>query len=171
MPRVVAATREAGHPAGPYASLLDRDDPTKGIDTTVAQPRYATGYFPLRNRPSILVENHAYKPYESRVRANHDFLLALFGEIAREPRALTEAVREAERRTVALGAPDAPASRIVVRYATDDVGDTVEWPVYAWSSSTYAVDCARPRCPGSTAPHRHSSSRAHAAISWHRVGP
>ena len=69
MPKVIAATERAGHRVGPYVSLLDRDDPTKGFTSNVGEPRYATGYYPLRNRVSVLVENHAHKPYADRVRA------------------------------------------------------------------------------------------------------
>ncbi len=67
MPRVLAATEKAGHRAGPYVDLKDGNDPGKGFSSWVGTPRYATGYYPLRNRPSILVEMHSYKPYRQRV--------------------------------------------------------------------------------------------------------
>lgn len=132
MPRVVGATGQAGHRVGPYVSLLDRDDPSKGLNSYVGQPRYATGYYPLRNRPSILVENHAYEPYEKRVRANHDFMLALLAEIASSPRSLIDAVRADERRTVERGRPDAPPSSVVVRYTETEPTDRLLFPSYEW---------------------------------------
>jgi hypothetical protein len=132
LPAVLEATREAGHPLGPYVDLVDRSDPSRGFSSIAGEPRYSGGYFPLRNRLSILVENHSYKPFEARVRANHDFLLALLRQVARRPAALVDAVAAAERRTVKRGrAADPPP--VVVRYAEDDVGDTVRWPVYSWS--------------------------------------
>jgi hypothetical protein len=138
MPSVTAATRALGHENGPYVSLVRPDDPGAGIDSIVAEPRYATGYYPLRNRPSILVENHAYKPYRERVLANRDFLLALLREIAREPATLVEAVREAEERTVADGRPDAPPSSVTLRYRHADPA-TLRSPLYAWTRDTSVV--------------------------------
>ena len=133
IPRVARATRAAGHPTGPYVSLLERLDPTEGFSSWVGQPRYSTGYFALRGIPSILVEMHSYKPYEQRVRANHDFLVALVEEVARSGDTLVRAVGEARARTTALGRVDAEPSRVDVLYEADDTGDTIEWPVYAWS--------------------------------------
>jgi hypothetical protein len=134
MPRVVQATKRAGHPVGPYVSLLDGSDPAQGFDSFVGGPRYSTGYFPLRNRPSILVENHAYKPFRDRVLANRDFLLALFREIAAAPEKLREAVREADARTVQMGRPDAPRSDLVLRFKRSEQVDKIRWPVYEWYS-------------------------------------
>jgi len=133
MPSVLKATEEAGHRVGPYVSLLDRTDPSKGFDSWVGGPRLATGYFPLRNRPSILVENHAYKPFRQRVLANRDFLLALFREVASAPNELVRAVQSAERRTVELGRPGADRSELTLSYALLPPTETVRWPVYEWS--------------------------------------
>src|SRR6185436_10084578 len=131
MPAVLAATEKAGHRNGPYVDLEDRDDPTKGFSSWVGEPRYSSGYFPLRNRPSILIEMHSYKPYRQRVLANRDFLLALFAEVARDPASLTRAVAEAEAATVALGRQDAPPSQVVVEYAASPEKDKIRFPVYA----------------------------------------
>ena len=139
MPAVLAATAKAGHKNGPYVDLLDGNDPAKGFSSWVGQPRYSSGYFPLRNRPSILVETHSYKPYKERVLATRDFLLALLGEIARDPGSLTRAVAEAEAATVARGKPDAPPSDAVVSYEAADESDPIRFPVYASESRTSAV--------------------------------
>jgi hypothetical protein len=139
MPPVLAATREAGHPVGPYVSLLDRSDPTKGFDSWVGGPRYSTGYFPLRNCPSILIENHAYKPFRDRVLANRDFLLALVDRIAAEPGRLVRAVARARQETVELGRPGADRSEIVLRWAQLPPTETVSWPVYEWYSEPSAA--------------------------------
>lgn len=132
MPAVLAATEEAGHRVGPYVSLLDRSDPLKGFDSWVGGPRYSTGYFPLRNRPSILIENHAYKPFRDRVLANRDFLLALLRRIATASDRLVEAVQRAERATVALGRAGADPSQMVLRWAQLPPTESVLWPVYDW---------------------------------------
>jgi hypothetical protein len=147
LPAVAEATRRAGHPIGPYLELLSSDDPAKGAITPPYRPRYSTGYFALRNRPSILIETHSHKPFRARVLGNHAWMAALLAEVARRPSALVEAVDAAERRTVALGAPDAAPSEAVLRYGPDrdDPGagggapDHVRVPLYAWSTATSIV--------------------------------
>ena len=132
LPAVVAATEKAGHRVGPYVSLLDRNDPSKGFGSYVGEPRYATGYYPLRNRPSILVENHAHKPYRMRVLANRDFLLALFEQVATGRAELVEAVRAAEKRTISMGTAKAEPTKIVLTYEPEAAEDEILFPVYAW---------------------------------------
>jgi hypothetical protein len=147
LPAVAEATRAAGHPIGPYLELLSNDDPAKGAITPPYRPRYSTGYFALRNRPSILIETHSHKPYRVRVLANHAWMVALLTEVARHPAALTEAVSVAEKRTVALGAPDAAPSEMALRYGPDrdDAGagggapDRVRIPLYEWSTAPSLV--------------------------------
>ncbi|HYX26841.1 MAG TPA: M14 family metallopeptidase [Thermoanaerobaculia bacterium] len=139
MPAVLAATARAGHKNGPYVDLVDRNDPAKGFNSWVGQPRYSTGYFPLRNRPSVLVEMHSYKPYEQRVMANRDFLVALLEEIARDPASLTRAVADAEAATVALGRPDAPPSQVAVDVESGEQADRIRFPVYAGETKTSVV--------------------------------
>jgi hypothetical protein len=136
MPAVLAATEKAGHRAGPYVDLKDGNDPSRGFSSWIGTPRYATGYYPLRNRPSILVEMHSYKPYGQRVAANRAFLLALLAEIARDPGSLTRAVADAEAGTVALGKPDAQPSLVTVAYEESEAADTIRFPVYAGDAAT-----------------------------------
>ena len=138
-PKVLAATEKAGHRAGPYVDLKDGNDPGKGFGSNVYPPRFSTGYWPLRNRPSILVEMHSYKPYKQRVLANRDFLLALLGEIASDPDGLVRAVAEAEAATVELGRPDAKPSTVVLAFEESEAADTIRFPVYAHEVGTSAV--------------------------------
>jgi hypothetical protein len=56
LPAVAEATSSAGHPIGPYLELLSSEEQLKGAITPPYRPRYSTGYFALRNRPSILIE-------------------------------------------------------------------------------------------------------------------
>ena len=139
LPAVAKATEQAGHRVGPYVWLLDRDDPSKGFRSYVGEPRYATGYYPLRNRPSILVENHAHKPYRLRVLANRDFLLALFAQVAEGRESLIEAVRAAEERTIASGRAKAEASEVILTYEPETAEDRILFPVYAWESRPSVV--------------------------------
>ncbi len=139
LPPVFEKLDEAGIPNGPYVSLIDRHDPSRGIDSSVAGPRFSTGYFTLRNRISLLVEMYAYAPYEARVRANKAMLEELLREIAREPRALVTAVDQARARTIDLGLPDAKPSDIVLRWRTATGDDTVFFPVCKWTTEDSMV--------------------------------
>jgi hypothetical protein len=147
LPAVAEATRRAGYPVGPYLELLSSDEPLKGAITPPYRPRYSTGYFALRNRPSILIETHSHKPFRTRVLGNRAWLLALLDQVARDPAALVEAVTAAERRTVALGDPNAPPSDVVLRYGPDrddpaaggGAPDQVRLPLYDFSSATSLV--------------------------------
>jgi hypothetical protein len=147
LPAVAEATRSAGHPIGPYLELLSSEEPLKGAITPPYRPRYSTGYFALRNRPSVLIETHSHKPFRTRVLGNHAWLGALLEQVASQPSALVEAVAAAERRTVALGAADAPASEVALRYGPDrddpaaggGAPDRVRLPLFAFSRSTSVV--------------------------------
>ncbi|MFL6193938.1 MAG: M14 family metallopeptidase [Thermoanaerobaculia bacterium] len=139
MPAVSAATAKAGHKNGPYVDLVERNDPSKGFSSWVGQPRYSSGYFPLRNRPSVLVENLSYKPYRDRVLANRDFLVALLDEVARDPEELPRAVAQAEAAEVARGKAGAPPSDVVVTWEQSDQADRIRFPVYAGDVGTSVV--------------------------------
>jgi len=100
---VLKRTGEAGHPNGPYVSLADRVDPTRGIEWYPSRPRLSSEYFPLRNRASITIEMHSYKPFRDRVMANHDFLVELVSEMDRAGEELIRAVGRAEADVGAKG--------------------------------------------------------------------
>jgi hypothetical protein len=134
MPRVLAATAAAGHRNGPYVDLTDRSDPAAGFSSWVAEPRYATGYYPLRHRPSILIENHSYKPYRDRVLANRDFLAAMLDEIERDSAGthLVAGVTAGEAVTVAAGRAGAEPSEVVLTWEPAPEPDRIRFPVYDW---------------------------------------
>jgi len=140
LPRVLAATVEAGHPSGPYVSLWDRTDVAAGMSWAGIQlPRFSTGYFPLINRPSILIEMHAHKPFRDRVLANRDFMDALIVEAGRAGPELVRAVAAAEQATVAKGRPDAEPSAAVVTWKASGDLDSVTWPAYRITEETSVV--------------------------------
>jgi len=139
LPAVFETLNKQGIPTGPYVSLIDGSDPAQGIDSSVAGPRYSTGYFTIRNRISILVEMYAYAPFEERVRANKMMLEELLREISEEPGELVRAVKQAAACTTALGRPEAAPSDIVLRWKTSSGGDTIKFPVCRWTLNTSLV--------------------------------
>jgi hypothetical protein len=134
LPKVLAETAAAGHPNGPYVELVSGSDPTAGIIWDVSQPRYSSGYFPLRNRPSILIEMHAPKPFRNRVLANKVFLEELILEVGRSGKGLKRAVEAADAHTATLGLADADPSQVVVRWGVAEEGETITWPAFEWTT-------------------------------------
>jgi hypothetical protein len=66
-----------------YMSFKDTDDPMSGFVDSVSEPRFSTGYFPLRNRLAMLVETHSWKDYPTRVRITHDTVISVLEQVAR----------------------------------------------------------------------------------------
>lgn len=66
-PAVTKALARQGHIPGVYPSAVDARDPAKGIRFSPEGPRYSTGYGDFIGMPTVLVENHALKPYRQRV--------------------------------------------------------------------------------------------------------
>jgi murein tripeptide amidase MpaA len=60
-----------------YPDLFSVDDPASGFVLTVYSPRFSTGYFPARNRFTVLVETHSWKTYAVRVRTSRNTIIAL----------------------------------------------------------------------------------------------
>lgn len=60
-----------------YPDLVEADDPSGGFHLTVYSPRFSTGYFPSRNRYTVLVETHSWKDYATRVRVTRNTLIGL----------------------------------------------------------------------------------------------
>lgn len=60
-----------------YPDLARTDDPTSGFVLTVYSPRFSTGYFPQRNRFTVLVETHSWKGYAQRVQVTRHTILEL----------------------------------------------------------------------------------------------
>jgi len=60
-----------------YPDLARTDDPSSGFALTVYSPRFSTGYFPQRNRFSVLVETHSWKSYAHRVRVMRNTVMSL----------------------------------------------------------------------------------------------
>ncbi|MEU6307109.1 M14 family zinc carboxypeptidase [Streptomyces chartreusis] len=60
-----------------YPEPVIEDDPASGFQVTAYTPRYSTGYFPTRNRYTVLVETHSWKNYATRVRISRNAIVGL----------------------------------------------------------------------------------------------
>ncbi|HEU4595997.1 MAG TPA: M14 family metallopeptidase [Pyrinomonadaceae bacterium] len=95
--RILRAAEKDGNLFSEYLVFRDNRDPSKGIDSFIATPRFATGYVPVvRNRPALLIETHMLKEHRSRVRGTYDILRAALEEVNRDPEGLMRAGRLAD---------------------------------------------------------------------------
>jgi len=60
-----------------YPDLVETDNPESGFVLTVYSPRFSTGYFAQRNRFTVLVETHSWKPYAKRVEVTRNTIVGL----------------------------------------------------------------------------------------------
>jgi murein tripeptide amidase MpaA len=111
---MVERLQERGHLVSPYLDFKTGNDPRGGIEYNNSLPRFSTGYPPLQSRAALLVETHMLKPYGSRVKATYDLMLSVLQEIHNHPRALLDAVRDAEAAAVARAQSKDPAKRMLV---------------------------------------------------------
>ncbi len=129
VPKALAEVESWGFNTAPYVEFADSRNPLAGIAADPFGPRFATGYFGLRGVPSILVENHAIKPFGDRVKTNLRFLTALLELTGKNGKSLLTAREKArqEARGAAVG------SSVVVEAATDrEKPEPVEFATFVW---------------------------------------
>ncbi|HEX8473773.1 MAG TPA: M14 family metallopeptidase [Pyrinomonadaceae bacterium] len=119
--RIIPAAESPENLLSPYMVFRDNRDPTKGIDSFIASPRFATGFVPVvRNRPALLIETHMLKPHRPRVRGTYDILRAALEEVNRDPENLIRAGRTADEQTINEGKTYDPARRVALRVELTD---------------------------------------------------
>lgn len=108
-----------------YPDLAVTDDPSSGFALTVYSPRFSTGYFPQRNRFTVLVETHSWKPYTRRVRVMRNTIVNLTELVA---------THGAEWRTLAVQA-DVTATTLGGATVTLDYASSWREPAQAGSAT------------------------------------
>ena len=86
-----------------YPDLASTDDPASGFALTVYSPRFSTGYFPQRNRFTVLVETHSWKDYAHRVRMMRNTINSLAELVAAHGRNWLELAHQADQAAMKLG--------------------------------------------------------------------
>lgn len=85
----------------PYVSLKNWSAGLdSGITDWASSPRLSTGYFALRNRPSLLVETHMIKPYKERVYATKAVLETTFEFLRNNSKEILTLNQNADRNSV-----------------------------------------------------------------------
>ncbi|MCM3875890.1 MAG: M14 family metallopeptidase [Thermoanaerobaculia bacterium] len=137
VPKALSDVEKEGVATGAaYVEFRDAGDPMKGFDSSVFSPRYSSGYFPLRNVPSILVETHALKPFGERVRANELFLRAL---LERTGRASKELLSARETARAAARGMSVGSSIVVAAEGDPERPETIAFPTWEWSEAVSPV--------------------------------
>jgi hypothetical protein len=103
---IAELARQGSLPLDFYPDLARTDDPASGFALTVYSPRFSTGYFPQRNRFTLLVETHSWKPYAARVRVTRNTVVSLAGLTAAHGRKWLELARQADAAAARLGGSD-----------------------------------------------------------------
>lgn len=89
-----------------YPDLAQMDDPASGFQLTVYSPRFSTGYFPARNRYTMLVETHSWKDYATRVRVTRNTIVDLAELTAAHGKSWLEEVKRADAAAARLSGSD-----------------------------------------------------------------
>jgi murein tripeptide amidase MpaA len=83
--RLIDRLAELGSlPLNFYPDFAKTDDPASGFALTVYSPRFSTGYFPQRNRYTVLVETHSWKTFEHRVKITRNTIVTLAELVAKQ---------------------------------------------------------------------------------------
>jgi hypothetical protein len=101
---LIARLTDLGHLALDfYPDLASTDDPASGFALTVYSPRFSTGYFPQRNRFTVLVETHSWKNYARRVQVMRNTINSLAELVAAHGGNWLELAHQADQAAMKLG--------------------------------------------------------------------
>ncbi|MBK7670314.1 MAG: M14 family metallopeptidase [bacterium] len=129
-----------GWPIFPYVMLKDWADPTSGLVTSAATPRFSQGYVALQNRPGLLVEAHMLKDYATRVEVVGRLLRHSLGWLSGEAKSLRSAVAAADAFTAG---PGFRATPLALDFALTDSVRTVDFLGVGASEQVGAVTGGR----------------------------
>jgi hypothetical protein len=144
--------RQGSKPLPFYPDLASQDDPASGFLLTVYSPRFSTGYFPQRNRFTLLVETHSWKDYATRVRVTRNTIIGLAELLAAHGAAWQELSRQADATATRLA-----GSEVVLDYsagwhepasgARSGAGDApaaplIDFPGYAYTRTPSEISGA-----------------------------
>jgi hypothetical protein len=141
---ITQLSKQGSMPLPFYPDLAEPDNPASGFLLTVYSPRFSTGYFPQRNRFTLLVETHSWKEYAHRVQVTRNVVVGLAQLLAEHGTAWQALTRQADEAAQRLGGSDvtldyssgwreAASTRAVV--AGEKGAQTLDFPGYAYTRS------------------------------------
>jgi len=135
---VIAELRKRGSDPLPfYPSFVKYEDPASGFADDVAEPRFSTGYFQLRNRFGMLVETHSWKDYPTRVAITHDTVLAVLRQVAQKGRDWRRIEDEADARSAQLAGTSVPLD-----YEATQASRTIDFKGYEYTRTPSEISGA-----------------------------
>jgi len=93
-----------------YPDFARTDDPASGFLLTIYSPRFSTGYFPQRNRFTLLVETHSWKSYARRIEVTRNTILGLVELVAAHGSRWEVEAHEADENAIRIGGTDVTLS-------------------------------------------------------------
>jgi murein tripeptide amidase MpaA len=149
--RLIERLAELGSlPLNFYPDFARTDDPASGFALTVYSPRFSTGYFPQRNRYTVLVETHSWKKYEHRVKVTFNTIVTLAELVTAQGQEWLKLCHQADETARALGGRDVTLDYVTrwrepSRAGTavdqrDDAGArTIDFRGYAYTRNQSAI--------------------------------
>jgi CheY-like chemotaxis protein len=101
-PYIERSVTDSGHVIGEYVGVGEAN-PSTGLTVGHDTPRFSTGYMVVQSRPSLLVEQHMLKDYQTRVTGNYELLRAILEVLNRDAAKVVAMNREADEQTIARG--------------------------------------------------------------------
>ena len=126
--------KQGSMPHAFYMSFADTDNPQSGFVDGVSDPRFSTGYFPLRNRLAMLVETHSWKDYPTRVRITRNTVVSVLSQVAQHGKAWQKAAYDADARASTLA-----GSTIPMTYKASDKVRMIDFRGYAYTRTPSEV--------------------------------
>ena len=105
---IAKLAQQGSQPLPFYPDLFRVDDPASGFMQTVYSPRFSTGYFPTRNRFTVLVETHSWKNYAIRIRVTRNTIVGLAELVSKYGREWLEEVHRSDVEAVKVGGTEVP---------------------------------------------------------------
>ncbi|MBL7542703.1 MAG: hypothetical protein JNL11_02755 [Bdellovibrionaceae bacterium] len=109
-----------------YPSFEEDDRPLSGFSRGVSPPRFANGYWFVRNRIGVLVESHSWKDYPTRVKTHYDTVASTLEIAQQKGAAWTIVAQELDKQNLA-------GKKIDVSFKKTGQFSTIEFPGYKFS--------------------------------------
>jgi murein tripeptide amidase MpaA len=149
--QLIARLAELGSmPLDFYPDLAKTDDPSSGFALTVYSPRFSTGYFPQRNRYTVLVETHSWKQYAHRIRVTRNTIVTLAELVAAQGDGWLQLCSQADATAKRLGGADVTLDYVTrwrepsragsaTRERDDQDARIIDFPGYAYTRTESAI--------------------------------
>ena len=149
--QLIARLAELGSmPLDFYPDLAKTDDPSSGFALTVYSPRFSTGYFPQRNRYTVLVETHSWKEYAHRVRITRNTIVTLAELVSVHGQEWVKLCDQADATATRLGGTEVTLDYVTrwrepsragsaTRERDDPDARIIDFPGYAYTRTESAI--------------------------------